>query len=136
VTCDCLPEGQRGLAACAASLREAKQHLDAGQRGLRQVPGFIDGGVETFYKYDNTPPHPPELTIQIIDERYFRIGARIPTDQGSDQVKEIRVLVSRTGYPAGPLGSGFVTKPSTVYPNEPFSSFFYNHADRTLIMGR
>lgn len=93
--------------------------------------GYVkDAGVyKTFYKYDNTPPHPPELTMQIIDERYFRIGARIPTDQGADQVKEIRVLVSRTAYPSGPLGSGFVAKPSTVYPNEPWSSFFYNHAD-------
>lgn len=93
--------------------------------------GYVkDAGVyKTFYKYDNTPPHPPELTLEIIDERYFKVGTRIPTDQGSDQVKEIRILVSRAGYPSGPLGSGFVSKPSTGYPKEPFSSFFYNHAD-------
>lgn len=99
------------------------------KEGYVKVPGFTDGVWTTFYKYDNTPPHPPELTIQIMDERYFRVGARIPTDQGADQVKEIRVLVSRTGYPTGPLGSGFVKTPSNVYPNEPWSSFNYNHAD-------
>src|SRR3954466_7885467 len=77
------------------------------------------------YTFDTTPSAVPELSQEIIDHRYIKVGGRLPGSQDTD-LKRIRVLVSRTGPLTSQFGAGFVANEDRDYPNEPWSDWFYN----------
>jgi hypothetical protein len=95
-----------------------------------------DGAYATTYQYDTTPPNPPELTLEIIQNRYIRVGIRIPGGANASSIKMVRVLASKTGFPTTPFGDGYITGNDTNWPKENWSNWWYvpspegsNHGD-------
>jgi len=84
-------------------------------------------GVWTMaYEYDVTPSSPPELSLQIIDNRYIKVGARLPGTLVDPDLAMIRVLASRTAMPTTQFGSGYIYDATNGYPDEAWSDWYYN----------
>lgn len=87
------------------------------------------GTYEMAYQADTSPPDSPELTLQLMEDRYIRVGARIPGSSHDSTVKKIRIMVSRDKQPTSPEGDGGVFEADANYPGETWSNWFFNNAD-------
>lgn len=84
------------------------------------------GGVyNRAYEYDKTPSSPPELSLQWVDTRYLKIGVTLPGAADED-LKRIRVLVSRKAMPTTQFGAGFLYEEDENWTREPWSDWYYN----------
>lgn len=83
------------------------------------------GDYNMAYEHDKTPSSPPELSLQWIDTRYLRIGVTLPGVADED-LKRIRVLVSRKAMPTTQFGSGYVYEEDADWTREPWSDWYYN----------
>lgn len=77
------------------------------------------------HEYDEVPPNPPEVSLELRDNRFIRAGVRIPGAHVSD-LKRIRLLVSRDNELTTQFGTGFISTADDSHPWEPWSEFFYN----------
>ena len=84
------------------------------------------GTYQLGYEYDKTPSAVPELSLQIVDNRYIKVGARLPGNSDDADLKRVRVLVSRTQMPTAFNGSGFVLDATNGWPDEPWSDWFFH----------
>lgn len=85
------------------------------------------GGIwEIAYTFDTTPPDPPEISAQLIDNRYYKLGVRIPGPSDST-LKRIRLLVSRVEKPKSQFGSGYLSNADDTWPDESWSDWYYNN---------
>lgn len=97
------------------------------------------GAWVSAYHYDVTPPNPPEIDLQIVEEfdvirgqktlvsRWIRVGVRLPGTLNSPDAKLARVLTTYAGKPpTSPMGGTYTSQPDSTYPNEPWSDWRYN----------
>lgn len=85
------------------------------------------GVWEEAYRFDHIPPDPPELTLQIVRNRFVRVGVRLPGLAHDPELKQIRVLAARKdGVLTGPLGAGYIQGNDADFPHEDWSNFYYN----------
>lgn len=94
-------------------------------RAAKQVYVKRSGDWDVAYEYDVTPSATPELSLQIIDNRYIKVGTRLPGSVDTD-LKRIRVMVSREAMPTTQFGTGFVANVDNTFPHEPWSDWYYN----------
>jgi hypothetical protein len=105
--------------------------------------------VQSF-DYDDVPPDPPELTLNIVDDvatvngkstlqyRYITVGVRAAAAQDVPDLKLIRVLTTYNGAaPTTPLGGTYISEPDQTWPAEPWSDWKYNqwgpHKDTSVM---
>jgi hypothetical protein len=82
------------------------------------------------YEWDLTPSSPPEISLEIMDGRYIKVGVRLP-DVGHDtDLALIRVLVGTPGsdgkYSGSYLDTEYISRSDNTYPDEPWSEYYYN----------
>jgi hypothetical protein len=102
------------------------------------------------YEYDETPPDPPELTLNVVEDfdtingkktlktRYIRVGVRQPGTQNDTDVKRVRVLTTYGGLPpTSQFGGTFTSGQDNSWPDEPWSEWRYNsygeHKDSSVL---
>lgn len=96
----------------------------------------VAGVYQSSFIYDETPPNPPEITLQLVEHRndkdvltgrYIKVGVRLPGGAHDDEARLVRVL---TNYQGGPPttneGGNFTQESDNTYPNEPWSEWRYN----------
>ena len=118
--------------------------------GCQQAFVRTGGVYQEVWRYDMTPPDPPEITTQLIENRnsnnvltgrYIKVGVRLPTTSNDPELRLVRVL---TNYPASSetapttqFGGTFTNTPDSTYPTEPWSEWRYNdyggHGDSSKI---
>lgn len=94
------------------------------------------------YEYDVTPPNPPELSLQLVEDwtgseltsRWIRVGVRLPGSANDPDARLVRVLTAYEGKPpTTQFGGTYTPTPDSTYPSEPWSEWRYNsygsHAD-------
>lgn len=96
------------------------------QRPAQEVFVKRSGVWTSAFEFDTTPSSPPELSLQIIDNRFIKVGTRLPGPTDAD-LKRIRILVSRDAMPSTQFGSGFVAGVDDTFPDEPWSEWYYNN---------
>jgi hypothetical protein len=96
------------------------------QRPARKVLVKRSGVWEEAYEHDTTPPQVPLLTLQIVDNRWIKVGARTLGANNDPDLKRIRILVSREAPLGTQFGTGFIATNDDQYPKEPWSDWFYN----------
>lgn len=90
----------------------------------------VGSAWQLSYEYDVTPSAAPELSLEIIDGRFIKVGARLPGISNDPDLSMIRVLVSRTGQPSTYNGSGFLASSDKDYPGESWSDWEYQTSKR------
>lgn len=80
------------------------------------------------YEYDKTPSSPPEISLQIISNRYIKLGIRIPGAADPD-VKRVRVLASRKEMPTTQFGVGYLYEEDADWKGESWSDWYFNGAN-------
>lgn len=91
------------------------------------------------YDADVTPPQPPEITLQIVEDfatikgqktlqsRWIKVGTRLPGVNNDPDLQMIRVLTNYAGKaPTTQFGGTYTKEPDDTYPKEPWSDYFYN----------
>jgi len=89
----------------------------------------VSGSWEHAYEHDTTPSSPPEVSLQLIQNRYIKVGIRLPGGANDTDLKRVRVLVSRKEQPKTQFGTGFLYEPDTDWKNEPWSDWWYNDSN-------
>jgi len=84
------------------------------------------GAWEQSYEYDVTPSAIPELSLQIIDSRYIKVGARLPGAGHDSDLKRIRVLYLPDKSPTTPFGDGYRTAKDSKWDKENWSDWYFN----------
>ena len=120
-----------------------KPYVKRGADGVWQVAQEAwvkrSGTWVNAYDADVTPPNPPELTLQIVEDfatikgqktlqsRWIKVGVRLPGTTNDDDAKLIRVLTNFAGKPpTTQFGGTYTTTPDDTYPKEPWSDYYYN----------
>lgn len=96
------------------------------QRPARKVFVKRTGVWEMSFEHDTTPSAVPLITLQIIDNRWIKVGIRTPGANHDEDLKRIRVLVSREAPLGTQFGTGFVATNDDDYPKEAWSDWYYN----------
>lgn len=94
---------------------------------VQQVWRKESGAWVKYFEWDITPPPAPLLSLDLVPTskgRYLNIGVSIPGGNNAD-VKMIRVLASKSAYPATQFGGTYYSTPDKDYPNEPWSDYYY-----------
>jgi hypothetical protein len=116
----------------------------AEQAWVKQAGAWVQA-----YNVSITPPDPPEMSLEIIEDyntvkgvktlntRYIKVGVRLPGVANDSSLKLIRVLSKYAGKPPTGVRGGTYTKtPDNTYPNEPWSDWQYNqygkHGDSSV----
>lgn len=92
-----------------------------------------ESGVWTkSWYYDVTPPQQPEISLQIVDNRYIKVGLRSPSSSNDPQLQRMRLLYRDDGkFPSTQFGSYEIKGSDNDYPNEEWSNFWYNNSNPT-----
>lgn len=94
------------------------------------VAAFVkEGGVwEQVFAGDTSPPDPPEIILDNIENKYISVGVRLTDPDLDTTLRRIRVLATykTETYPATPFSSGFYSDSDTIGGPEPWSDWFYN----------
>lgn len=78
------------------------------------------------FVYDVTPPNAPTLSVDLVND-HLRVGVRLPDVNHVSDLAEIRVLYGgTTAFPATPNSSGYVRRSDNTFPDEEWSSYYYN----------
>ena len=98
-----------------------------------------DAGVwKESYVFDNTPPAPPVLALELVDTTYWengnqksgrhlRVGAKSAGGAHDPKLKRIRVLSTYNGAsPTTQYGGTYTTGADETYPDEPWSDRQFN----------
>lgn len=99
----------------------------------------VAGKWEKAFDFDTTPPDPPEITVNIVEDfntvdgkkklhsRWLRIGVRTPNVQNDEDIKLVRVLTTYGGKaPTTQFGGWYTSESDRDYPGEPWSEWRYN----------
>lgn len=82
------------------------------------------------YEWDLTPSSPPEISLEVVDGRYIKLGVRLPDASHDADLARIRVLVGTSGtdgkFPGTYLDAQYISKSDSSYPDEPWSEYYYN----------
>lgn len=108
------------------------------------------GSWNQVYNYDVTPPAPPEITLNIVEDfvtqkgekslrsRWIRVGVRLPGASNDIEARRARVLTSDSKPPVNHEGGFFTSSPDKSYPDEPWSEWRYNdfgtHKDSSVVV--
>lgn len=89
------------------------------------------------WTYDVTPPDPPVLALDIIDNRYILVSCRLPGASNDPTLRRIRVLALPDTSPTTQFGAGALNGNDSSYPFENWSDWYYNiapngHGDSSL----
>lgn len=80
------------------------------------------------WTFDNIPPPVPELSLEIIDNRYIRCSVRLPDTQNNPDLRMIRVMALVDAQPGSQYGTGLIGGNDAAYPHENWSDWYYNNA--------
>ena len=109
------------------------------------------GGVwQNAYDADVTPPNPPEITLQVVEDfdtikgkktlvtRYIKVGVRIPGVSNDPDARMVRVLTNYAGKPpTTQFGGTYWKENDKDWPNENWAEWKYNsygdHKDTSVL---
>jgi hypothetical protein len=94
---------------------------------VKQTYRKVAGAWTLVDEWDITPPPPPSIELNLVptaNGRYIDVAINIPGAHNPD-VKMIRVLTSKSSYPATQFGGTYWSTPDVTYPDEPWSDFYY-----------
>lgn len=77
------------------------------------------------FVHDTTPCSPPLVSLENKGNKYIKVGVRLP-GAADDELKLVRVLVSKVDYPKAWNGSGYLPQPDVDYPTETWADWYYN----------
>lgn len=87
------------------------------------------------YDYDVTPPNPPEITLNLHEDRngsklvsrWLRVGVRLPGGANDPDARLTRILTTYEGKPpTTQFGGTFTSAVDASYAGEPWSEWRYN----------
>jgi hypothetical protein len=97
------------------------------------------GTWQRAYEYDVTPPNPPEIVLNIVEDfdtvagkkvlrtRYIRVGVRLPGSSNDPDARLVRVLTNYHGNPpTTQFGGHYTSTPDHDWPKEPWSEWRFN----------
>jgi hypothetical protein len=117
--------------------------------GCQQAFVRTAGVYQEVWRFDMTPPDPPEISTELIETRnannvltgrYIKVGVRLPGLANDPTARLTRVLTNYPGSsetpPTTQFGGTFTNTPDSSYPTEPWSEWRYNnygpHNDTSL----
>lgn len=100
------------------------------------------GSWQQAYEFDETPPDPPVVSLEIVETSYWeedgrigtkktgrhvKVGVRSPGVSHDEDLKLIRVLSTYNGKaPTTQYGGTYTSKSDEDFPDEPWSDFSFN----------
>lgn len=85
------------------------------------------GTWKQAFEWDVTPSDPPEISLEVIQGRYIKVGVRLPSTAHDTDLAKIRVLVGTADKYSGSYEDAtYIRTADNTYPNEPWSEFYYN----------